>query len=77
MNLYVMIIFSDKILNTMASNKYFCGDCSHGYSRKEGWEEHYNLKQVKVGGKGKLIDNPCYNRKRKICARSLEEVSSL
>ena len=41
----------------------FCGGkCESSYSRKENWEKHVNIKQIRRSLKdgGGMVDNPCY-----------------
>ena len=52
-------------------------DCLKSYTRKLSWDEHFNLKEVKAVDSGKLVPNPCYNRKRKASANRLEEATNL
>ena len=48
----------------MSSNKkHWCVDCLRSWVRKYDYENHFSLQQVKENGK--LVPNPCYNRKRK------------
>ena len=54
-------------------SKIWCVDCFKSYARKSGWIEHFELKEVKATDSGKLVTNPCYGRKRKASANSLEE----
>ena len=58
--------------------RYFCGDCEKSYARMARFEEHFELEMVteKDTRGGKLIQNPCYKRKRKIYGMSLEEARS-
>lgn len=55
-------------------SRVWCVDCLKSYSRKAGWTEHFELKEVKAGGK--LVTNQCYGRKRKAFANSLEEANN-
>ena len=48
----------------MSSNKkHWCVDCNRSWVRKKDFETHFSLQQVKE--EGRLVPNPCYNRKRK------------
>ena len=49
----------------MSSNKkkHWCVECNKSWVRKTDFESHFSLLQVKEGGR--LVPNPCYNRKRK------------
>ena len=57
--------------------KVFCGDCLKSWAHKSGFDEHFNLKQVKSGEHGgSMIDNPCYNRIKKVMGHTIEEAKS-
>ena len=43
--------------------KHWCVECNKSWVRKTDFESHFSLLQVKEGGR--LVPNPCYNRKRK------------
>ena len=53
----------------------FCGDCKKSWVRKKDYEDHFQKAQVKDGGR--LVDNPCFNRKRHIRCKSLDEAALL
>ena len=66
-------------MSSSAECKFWCGHCEKGYKRKADWDKHFAVKVVKGGesGRGKLVSNPCYLRKKKILGSSLSEAISL
>ena len=59
---------------TSTAKSIWCGDCAKGWVRKKDFEKHFELQFVKDGGK--LVENICFNRKRKICGYSLAEAQA-
>ena len=50
-------------------------DCKKSWVRKKDYEEHFKKPNVKEGGR--LVDNPCFNRKRQSSCKSLNEAHLL
>ena len=58
--------------STSSTNKKaWCGDCEKGWCRKVDYDNHFSLLNVKDGGK--LVNNHCFNRKRKSFGTSLSD----
>ena len=57
-------------------SRVWCCGCLKSYSRKAEFKDHFELKEVKAEHSGKLVPNPCYGRKRKAFANTLEEAQN-
>ena len=60
-NIEICLCFN--LLKMSSNKKHLCVECNKSWVRKTDFESHFSLLQVKEGGR--LVPNPCYNRKRK------------
>ena len=55
------------------NKKHFCSDCKKGWVRSNDYNYHFLKAQVKDGGR--LVPNPCFQRKRQASCKTLSEAS--